>query len=107
MDVDYRELMITKASIVSETPALTALVKPKDGSNPDFVIESERYYGLGCDLRDLQSLDNALRSLRGVNEALILCIAEVSITYMDPRDANALIAWTRTLSDGEWSSSTS
>lgn len=100
VDVDYRELMIAKTVIIKENPALTELVKPKEMSTLDFFIEGEQYYGIGCDLRDLQSLDLALRSLSGIDQALILCVAEVSVTYMDPDAADALIAWSRTISDG-------
>ena len=101
VDVDYRELMITKTSIVVETPVLKELVMPDEGASFHFVLESERYYGVGCDLRDLRSVDSAIRSLRGIDEALVLCIAEVSVTYMDPDAADLLIAWARTLSDGK------
>jgi tRNA wybutosine-synthesizing protein 4 len=101
VDVDYRELMITKKNIISETPVLKELVNPKIDSTSDFVIESEHYYGVGCDLRDLQILNLAVRSLRDLDEALILCVAEVSVTYMEPDAANSLIAWARTLSKGK------
>lgn len=95
------ELMITKTSIIKETSVLVDLVKPNHGSMQNFVMDSEQYYGVGCDLRDLQSLDLAIRSLGNIDEALVLCIAEVSMTYMDPDAADALIAWARTLSAGK------
>jgi len=101
VDVDYRELMLTKTSIIRETSVLKELVRPQEISTPDFVIESEQYLGIGVDLRDLESLDLAIRSLRDLDEALVLCIAEVSITYMDPDAADALIAWARTNFDGK------
>lgn len=101
VDVDYRGLMITKTSLIRETSVLKELVNPTSGSTSDFVIESEQYYGVGCDLRDLQTLDLAIRSLRDLNMALVLCVAEVSVTYMDPDAANSLISWARTLSDGK------
>lgn len=80
---------------------LRELVMPNQEPNLHFVIESGGYYGVGCDLRDLQRLDLAIRALRDLDEALILCIAEVSLTYMDPDAADLVIAWARTLSDGE------
>lgn len=101
MDVDYWELMITKTCIIRDTPVLFEMVKPKEVSDLGFVIESHQYYGIGCDLRDLQSLDLAVRSIEDLDEASVLCIAEVSVTYMDPDAADALIAWARALSDGK------
>ena len=101
MDVDYKELMATKTAIVIETAALEGLVKPREMSCQDFMIESDHYYGIGCDLRDLRLLDRAVRSLGGLDETLVLCVAEVSVTYMDPIAADALISWAKMLSKGE------
>lgn len=101
MDVDYKELMATKTAIVIETAALEGLVKPREGSCQDFMIKSDHYYAIGCDLRDLRLLDRAVRSLGGLDETLVLCVAEVSVTYMDPNAADALISWAKTLSKGE------
>lgn len=100
MDVDYPELMTTKASVIREASPLRELVEPKDEPGLGFLVESEVYYGIGCDLRDLQGLDAFIKSLPGIKDASILFVAEVSVTYMDTDDADALIAWTRTLSDG-------
>ena len=104
VDVDYRELMITKTSIIKETSVLVDLVKPNHCSVLNFMMNSEQYCGIGCDLRDLHNLDLAIRSLGNIDEASVLCIAEVSMTYMDPDAADALIAWARTLSAGKPSS---
>ena len=101
MDVDYRELMITKATIVRETPVLKKCIKPREVCQHDLVIESEQYYGIGCDLRDLRSLDTGFSSLEALEEALVLCVAEVSVTYMDPDAADALISWAKKLSSGK------
>lgn len=101
MDVDYKELMATKTAIVRETAVLEELVQSREISRHDFLIESDQYYGIGCDLRDLQLLDRAVRSLGGLDEALVLCVAEVSVTYMDPNAADALLSWAKTLSSGE------
>lgn len=95
--------MTTKTSIIKETSALADLVKPNHGLNLYFVMHSEQYYAAGCDLRDLQSLDLAIRSLGNIDAALVLCIAEVSMTYMEPDAADALIAWASTLSAGMFS----
>ncbi len=96
--------MITKASIIKETTVLVDLVKPDHCSILNCVMHSKQYCGIGCDLRDLQNLDLAIRSHGKIDEALVLCIAEVSMTYMDPDAADALIAWARTLSTGKPSS---
>jgi hypothetical protein len=41
-----------------------------------------------------------MNSLRDLDQSLVLCVAEVSVTYMDTNDAGALISWARKLSNG-------
>lgn len=64
-------------------------------------LRMSRYLQLGCDLRNLNSLENILASTVNIQESLILLVAEVSITYMDVEAADALIRWTGTLPQGE------
>ena len=64
-------------------------------------LRISRYLQLGCDLRDLNSLEKILASTVNIQESLILLVAEVSITYMDVEAADALIRWTGTLPHGE------
>ncbi|KAL9008231.1 MAG: hypothetical protein Q9180_009521, partial [Flavoplaca navasiana] len=49
--------------------------------------------GVGCDLRDIARLDKTLEEELQIRGCLVLCSAEVSITYMDVNAADALITW--------------
>lgn len=60
-----------------------------------------RYLQLGCDLRDLDSLERMVSGTVNVQESVILLIAEVSITYMDVEAADDLIRWAGNLSHGK------
>jgi tRNA wybutosine-synthesizing protein 4 len=99
--VDYEELVNTKRDVILATPPLRELIEPVEVSDFARVICSKRYCGIGCDLRDLPKLDHAMKLLGDLEDSLVLCVAEVSVTYMDPDAADALIAWARTLSDGK------
>ncbi|KKA22250.1 Leucine carboxyl methyltransferase family [Rasamsonia emersonii CBS 393.64] len=59
------------------------------------------YIGIGCDLKNLKKLEEALKSEIGTSPSSILCIAEVSLTYMDVESADALISWIPTLGEGQ------
>ena len=48
---------------------------------------------LGCDLGESNRLDELLAGIIDIPRSLILCIAEVSMTYMDVKSADALIEW--------------
>ena len=48
---------------------------------------------MGCDLADTGKLDKLLGTLVDFSTCLVLCTAEVSITYMDIHAADSLIAW--------------
>ncbi|KAL8669856.1 MAG: hypothetical protein Q9168_005573 [Polycauliona sp. 1 TL-2023] len=63
----------------------------KDGAG--IIIRSNNYVGVGCDLRDIARLSKILEEDLQIGNCLVLCSAEVSITYMDVEAADALISW--------------
>ncbi|KAK4943096.1 tRNA methyltransferase ppm2 [Elasticomyces elasticus] len=100
IDVDFEELMISKREIILNTPKMRDMLS----INADLPLErgilldSEEYVAIGCDLRNLRRLERLLRSVVDLEDCLVLCLAEVSITYMAGDDSDALIAWSSTLS---------
>jgi len=103
IDVDYEELMISKREIVLNTPKMRGLIRLKEDATPGdgIQLQSEEYVALGCDLRNIKKLDRLVKSVIDVEQCLVLCIAEVSITYMATEAADAVIAWSATLSPGK------
>lgn len=63
-------------------------------------LRSDKYMGLGCDLRDLDALKRILDAELGLSSSSVLFIAEVSITYMPLTDSSALIHWASKFDDG-------
>jgi tRNA wybutosine-synthesizing protein 4 len=95
IDVDFPELIAKKREIVLNTPQLKSLV----GSYQilehcsGIHLRSEHYSALGCNLTDIPKLEALLTNDTDLSRALILCIAEVSVTYMDVDAADSLIHW--------------
>ena len=56
-------------------------------------LRSPHYLALGCDLADIKSLNQHLTSEIDLATCLVLCVAEVSVTYMNTEAADALISW--------------
>jgi tRNA wybutosine-synthesizing protein 4 len=102
VDVDYKALMLTKTEIIESTPRmrdlLTPQVLPADGYT---VLNANEYIAIGCDLRDIAGLSATIGSLTKEDACLVLCVAEVSITYMNPDAADAVIEWAANLSSGK------
>ncbi len=94
--------MKKKRDVVINTPELNSMLTdiqvPLEG---DVLLRSNEYLQLGCDLRDLTSLERLVSSAVELQNSLVLLTAEVSITYMDVEAADALIRWAGTLPDGE------
>lgn len=65
-------------------------------------MRGSQYLTIGCDLGDLQALGSALRSEIDTTKFSIICTAEVSLTYMDVKAADAVINWASRLSDGKF-----
>ena len=95
MDVDHPDLIEKKCDIISKTSQLRGLLGPLDRlldpNGPS--LRSEHYLAIGCDLADLSRFDVLLAREVQMSDCLVLCAAEVSITYMDSNAADALIRW--------------
>ncbi|XP_063236300.1 tRNA wybutosine-synthesizing protein 4-like isoform X2 [Bacillus rossius redtenbacheri] len=95
-EVDFREVVERKAAIIQASDDLLQAVGDFHSSNESFVgvvLRSNRYCLIGCDLQDLEGLENVLRG-SGTDFSLpTLCLAECSITYMDETRSTALIGW--------------
>ncbi|KAL2438331.1 tRNA wybutosine-synthesizing protein 4 [Exophiala dermatitidis] len=105
IDIDFEELMLTKREIILNTPKMKELLTLSKESplEKGVILDSEEYTALGCDLRNLRRLKRLVNAVVDIEDCLVLCIAEVSITYMAPEDSDALIAWTTTLSSEQQS----
>ena len=103
--------MIKKRDMVLDQSEMKHLIgEPNDeaphlhstGHESPIMIRSNRYMGLGCDLRDIARLDKILEEELQIRRCLVLCSAEVSIAYMDVDAADALITWAAQYDDGMW-----
>lgn len=103
IDIDYDALMQSKRDIVLNTPELDNLFTKHDISeqHPSILYHSDEYSIIGCDLKNTKRLEHLIKKVVDVEQCLVLCVAEVSITYMATVDADAVIAWSATLSPGE------
>lgn len=103
MDIDYEKLMATKTNVIRQTKELRDLLGDVEvfPEQSTVLVRSMHYIGIGCDLKNLKKLEEALKSEIGTSPSSILCIAEVSLTYMDVESADALISWIPTLGEGQ------
>ena len=85
VDVDYPALIARKCEIITKTPQLSNLVQPIDEglTSTATYLRSPHYIALGCDLTDIEGLSHTLAGEIELASCLVLCVAEVSITYMD------------------------
>lgn len=94
-EVDFPDVARRKAERIRDTPELCALAGPFRSGDPAsaLCLESSDYRILGLDLRQLERLDRALAAA-GLDEAApTLLLAEAVLTYLEPDNAAALIAW--------------
>lgn len=78
-----------------------ALLKTKlRQTEQPILLRSDGYMALGCDLKDLATLERVIRAEFDISATSILFVAEVSVTYMPLKDSDALIQWASTIGDG-------
>ena len=105
MDVDYPQLIRKKVGVIRNDRELNHVVGinctlPSSGP---VVLRSENYLAIGCDLRDIKTLSEILEDEIDIPQCAFLLIAEVSITYMEIKEADAVIQWAAKLGNGETS----
>lgn len=95
VDVDHPALVEKKCDMISNTSQLRDLLGPYDRPlDPSgLTLRSQHYLAIGCDLADITRFDMLLASEVQLSNCLVLCTAEVSLTYMDSNAADALIRW--------------
>ncbi|KAL6161294.1 tRNA methyltransferase ppm2 [Exserohilum turcicum] len=99
VDVDYPQLMHRKRDrMLSNDLLRDALLKTKlRQAEKPVLLRSDGYMALGCDLKDLATLERVLRAEFDIPTTSILFVAEVSVTYMPLKDSDALIQWASTI----------
>lgn len=99
VDVDHEALMVSKCDVVLQTSKMKNMLTlrtPKETKG--VLLDSDEYVAVGCDLRNVKRLERLVKSVLPIEESAVLCIAEVSIAYMHPDDADAVLSWSSTLS---------
>ena len=101
IDIDFPDLMERKRRTVLGTPELMQpLTAVEEVAGSPVLLKSEQYAQIGCDLRDVGTVQQALSSLVDVSTASFLFVAEVSITYMETSAADGVIQWAGTIGSG-------
>lgn len=103
VDVDYPQLIQKKVEVIRNnaiySDLLTQPLHHEPGSS--VLLNDGRYCAVGCDLGDTKLLDFIFRTELQLNDSLVLFIGEVSIVYMDVKQADQLINLCGTLADGQ------
>lgn len=102
VDVDYPQLIEKKRDRMLSSGILRdALLGTKlRTSEPPVYLHSDQYMAIGCDLKELNIIESILRAEFDAPGTSFLFVAEVSVTYMPTKDADALIRWASTLEAG-------
>ncbi|KAL8965063.1 MAG: hypothetical protein Q9197_006689 [Variospora fuerteventurae] len=93
--------MARKKEVIMQNQELERLINPlhTEKKHPGILLRSANYLAVGCDLGDVSILSSILDQELALSNCLVLCVAEVSLTYMDVRAADALIKWAAGLND--------
>jgi tRNA wybutosine-synthesizing protein 4 len=103
VDIDYEKLMVNKKTAIQSSDDIIRHLEDVEffPDTDPIQIRSKRYLAVGCDLKNLEKLDKVLRTEILPERCSVLFLAEVSLTYMDVKSANAVVNWASKLSDGQ------
>lgn len=93
--------MEKKRKVIQETAELNSMLTHLDlSADPLVFLQSDQYIQMGCDLRDLDKIQQSISQLVDLEESEFIFVAEVSITYMETVAADAVIKWANSLGQG-------
>lgn len=101
IDIDYPQLVEKKLDVLSQEDiyAPSTLThghhstRGLDENSLAIIFDTEHYCLVGCDLENLDRLQDIFSKEIHLDDYMVLFIAEVSITYMDTAAADNLIHW--------------
>lgn len=64
-------------------------------------LQSPHYVALGCDLANTDAVFDTSSAVIDNAKCMVLCVAEVSVTYMNTEAADSLIKCTSQFDDGQ------
>ncbi|KAI0378418.1 LCM-domain-containing protein [Hypomontagnella monticulosa] len=103
IDIDFPDLIEKKCRVVQETPELNSLLTGlKTNVANHVVLQSDQYVEIGCDLRRISDVEQALSTVVDMAHCEFMFVAEVSITYMETEGADSVIKWASTLGQAEF-----
>ncbi|KAK7949132.1 leucine carboxyl methyltransferase [Apiospora aurea] len=104
IDIDFPDLMSKKRRIVQETPELHSVLTGLEygTDQTDLQLTSDEYIQIGCDLRQLHRVQDAISKVVDIQACEFIFVAEVSITYMETEAADAVIQWASSLGHAEF-----
>lgn len=102
VDIDFPDLIEKKCRVVKETPELShPLTELKTDVGNNVQLKSDQYVQIGCDLRRIPDIEQALSTVVDASQCEFMFVAEVSITYMETEGADSVIKWASTLGHGK------
>ncbi|KAI1388412.1 LCM-domain-containing protein [Hypoxylon trugodes] len=103
IDIDFPDLIEKKCRVVQETPELVSpLTALKTNGENNVQLQSDQYVQIGCDLRRISDMEQALSTVVDIPQCEFMFVAEVSITYMETEGADSVIKWASTLGQAEF-----
>lgn len=95
-DFDYPELVQRKLAMINDSQEILDVIGPKinwaeDAKEAGVILSTETYTLVGCDLKNFPLYKKQLHSLLRGKDGPVVFIAEVSLAYMKPELANAIV----------------
>lgn len=97
IDIDYPDLVKNKYNMIQQSDEIKQLIGDQGSKSSDlYVMETDNYQLVGCDLKNLAYYKEILPKLVSRNvdphpTSINIFIAEVSLAYMKPQFANPVI----------------
>ncbi|XP_031565212.1 tRNA wybutosine-synthesizing protein 4-like [Actinia tenebrosa] len=96
-EIDYPDVVKIKKSFIKNEPSLCSAVGAENHSCPGVEgLHTDRYTLVGCNLKDLASLEKILLNCNIDKSCPTLLLSEVVLCYLDAKSSSCVINWAAT-----------
>lgn len=93
MDIDFDTVVERKVQLIKQTQSLYQWISNNKLADCDYMIQSDNYNLISCDIRNTQGLNSLFTDLSIPSNYPTIVLAECFLIYLKNEDSEAILKW--------------
>ena len=105
VDIDYRELIVTKVRLMTDDKHLRTILDGwnysiRENEDETVIVTSESYDAVACNINEAECLSHVFSKVIPLQGCEIMFLVEDAFSFMEHHEATAIIEWASTFEKG-------